>query len=457
MSSFERFKEKLYLSCSGIYLDRITSILISVLIALLVYVGFMVALQSRRTREYFSRHWYYHPNFICVWRVPIGLVGILLYFLFHQHFLGILLFSVSAVSDGIDGLLARSLDLITPVGEEIDPLCDKLTYLPAMLFFAYHGRLDIDLVWIFVAIEAIGQFIVRYVLKRFTNFSVGANNFGKIKAVLCFTLIIYCAVLEDTVRLPNFTTQMLMTCILLSIASSVFKAIPNRFYGDILSLLNLSCGLISIYYIFDRRFVWASIAILAGQVFDLFDGRMAEKHGGTKLGPYLDDIADLVSFGLCPGLLILVKNKMGLSSVLIGAIYFLAVAYRLWRYLQHDKNDPALAPGIFNGLPSPAGAMVAMGACLFWKDPRIIGLIILLTSFLLVSHIRFIHFGRVILRRTPRPLVVIFGFIIVFLSAYLIKVKSAETLGILLLFSFAIYLILGNNRIAGKLFFRNET
>jgi len=428
------------------------------LIALLVYVGFMIALQNRHAREYFSRHWYYHPNFICVWRVPIGLAGILLYFLLHQHFWGILLFSISAVSDGIDGLLARSLDLITPVGEEIDPLCDKLTYLPAMLFFAYHGRLDIDLVWIFVAIEAVGQFIVRYVLKRFTHFSVGANNFGKIKAVLCFTLIIYCAVLEDTVHLPNFTTQMLMTCILLSIASGAFKAIPNRFYGDILSLLNLFCGIISIYYMFHNRFVWAAIAILAGQVFDLFDGRMAEKHGGTNLGPYLDDVADLVSFGLCPGLLILVKGKMALPFALIGAIYFLAVAYRLWRYLQHDKNDQTLALGIFNGLPSPAGAMAAMGACLFfWKSPWwIIGLIILLTSFLLVSHIRFIHFGRVILHRTPRPLVVVFGFIIVFLSAYLIKVRNAETLGILLLFSCAIYLILGNNRIAGKLIFRNE-
>jgi CDP-diacylglycerol--serine O-phosphatidyltransferase len=191
-------------------------------------------------------------------------------------------------------------------------------------------------------------------------------------------------------------------------------------------------------------------------VFDLFDGRMAEKHGGTRFGPYLDDIADLISFGLCPAILIVVKGKTGILPIVFGLLYFLSVAFRLWRYLRHDKDDQTLAPGIFNGLPSPAGAMVTLGACLFWKSLWVTGSIILITSFLLVSHIRFIHFGRVILRRTPRTLVVIFGFIIVLLSAYLIKVKNAETLGILLLISFGIYLILGNNRVAGKLTFHND-
>jgi len=106
-----------------------------------------------------------------------------------------------------------------------------------------------------------------------------------------------------------------------------------------------------------------------------------------------------------------------------------AIGYRLWRYLSKDKHNLSLAPGVFNGLPSPAGAIAALGACLFFKNPWAIYGIILLTVYLLVSHIRFVHFGRVILRRLPRTLIVMFGFVIVFMIAYLIKVRDTEILG----------------------------
>ncbi len=431
-------------------MDKVVSIIIAVSFSLLMYLGFVVALKSERVRGYMGRHWYYHPNAICVWRVFIGLSGILLYFVAGQHAWGILLFTVSAVLDGVDGLIARRCDLITPFGEEIDPLCDKLTYLPPMVFFAYMGLLNLTAVWVLVITEACGQFLIRYIIKRFTKFSVAANNFGKIKAVLCFALIIYCALLGDAFQIPDFSAQMLYVCIILSISSSVFKIIANRFYADILSILNLLCGITGIFLVFQGRYVYTAIAILAGQIFDLFDGRMAEKHGGTRFGPWLDDIADLVSFGMCPGLLILFKGNLELPSFIFGIIYFLAIGFRLWRYLTHDKDDKTLPPGVFNGLPSPAGAMVALGTCLFWENLWMIWAVILLISYLLVSHIRFVHFGRVILRRVPRVFIVIFGFIVVFIIAYLIKARDPEMLGALLLMSFLIYLITSSKMIIRK-------
>ncbi len=234
-------------------MDRVVSIIISVSFSLLMYLGFVVALKSERVRGYMGRHWYYHPNAICVWRVLIGLSGILLYFVAGQHAWGILLFTVSAVLDGVDGLIARRC--LTPLGEELDPLCDKLTYLPPMFFFAYMGLIDVTAVWVLLIIEACGQFLIRYIIKRFTKFSVAANNFGKIKAVLCFTLIIYCALLGDALQIPDFSAQMLYVCIILSISSSVFKTIANRFYADILSILNLLCGITGIFLVFQGRYV----------------------------------------------------------------------------------------------------------------------------------------------------------------------------------------------------------
>ena len=74
-------------------MDRVAFIIISLLISLLVYLGFVFALRGERGRRHICRHWYYHPNAICVWRVFIGILGMLLYFAVAEHFWGILLLS----------------------------------------------------------------------------------------------------------------------------------------------------------------------------------------------------------------------------------------------------------------------------------------------------------------------------------------------------------------------------
>ena len=102
-----------------------------------MYLGFVFALRRESVKTYFSAQWYLHPNMVCAWRVVIGVAGMMLYFMSGYHFWGTLLFTISAVLDGVDGLIARSCGLVTPIGEEIDPLCDKLTYIPAMFFFSF--------------------------------------------------------------------------------------------------------------------------------------------------------------------------------------------------------------------------------------------------------------------------------------------------------------------------------
>ena len=431
-------------------MDRIIYLSISMVISGLMYLAFVLVLKTEKGRDFLGRHWVFHPNAICFWRVVMGVSGTLLFFLAEQHALGILLFTISAVLDGVDGLVARECNLTTSFGEEIDPLCDKMTYLPPILFFAYQGFLSVTAAWVLVGIEVCGQFLVRYIIKRFTLFSVAANNFGKIKAVLCFSLIIYGSFLDDSLPIPDFSEQMLYLCIILSVSSIVFKMIPNRFYADILSLLNLFCGIVGIFLVFQGWYAYATMAILAGQIFDLFDGRMAEKHGGTPLGPWLDDIADLVSFGVCPGLLIIFKGEMTLPFVILGTVYSVAIGYRLWRYLMHDKKDHSLPAGVFNGLPSPAGAVAALGACLFCDRPWAVILIICITAFLLVSHVRFVHFGRVILTRLPRTLIVMFGFVVVFMIAYLIKARDSHMLGALLIICFLTYVIASSRFLIGN-------
>ena len=423
-------------------MERLLVIAASALLGTGFYYWFSSMINKRSMQEFIRSHlWLMHPNAICYWRAAMALGGLIFYFFTGYQALAIVIFTFAAILDGVDGVVARNCDMVTEWGEWLDPMCDKLTYLPPLIGFAYGGILSIKLVWIMVAVELIGQFFARKILALF-SFSVAANNFGKIKAIICFALVIFCALLDKNPSFINVGDEVLTACIVLSSASLLFKFIPNRLYADILSTLNFFCGVTSLYFTYNGRFAWAIFIIILGQLFDLFDGRMAEKHGGTKYGPYLDDIADFVSFGLSPAYIIIGKSGGGLLSWLVALVFFSGVAYRLIRFVTVDKKRTDLPDGIFNGLPSPAGALVVLGAALVFP-PYVLWAIAALSVGLMVSHIRFAHFGRVVLKQIPKPLFFLASATIIITIAFILKTKSVLLFGYLILGSVGIYLVVG--------------
>ncbi len=369
----------------------------------------------------------------------MALAAFYLYFYLGFESTAIFIFTFAAVLDGVDGVVARSCNLVSRLGEWLDPLCDKLTYLPPLIGFAYIGILSVKMIWILVAIEIFGQFFARKVL-TFFDISGAANNFGKIKAIICFALVIFCALLQENPHVINLSDEILLACIILASASIVFKFIPNRLYADILSTLNFFCGIASLVYTHNGQFAKAIIIIIVGQLFDLFDGRMAEKHGGTKYGPYLDDIADFVSFGLAPAY-VMVKSGGSIAWV-FGAAYIIGVAYRLVRFVAVDKKRTDLPEGVFNGLPSPAGALFVLGASLV-VPANMLWAAALISVGLMVSRIRFAHFGRIIIKRIPKPLFFLASATTIVLIAFVFKTKSAQMFGYLILASVVLYMITG--------------
>jgi CDP-diacylglycerol--serine O-phosphatidyltransferase len=412
------------------------------------YLWFTQMVKKPVMREYISSHlWLLHPNSICYWRAAMALVGFVLYFYAGYQAIAIFIFTYAAILDGVDGVVARSCDMATRWGETLDPLCDKLTYLPPLVGFAYLGIMSTKYVWILVVVELVGQFAARSILSRL-SYSVAANNFGKIKAIICFALVIYCALLHGHSKFIDMADEILIACIILSAASVVCKFIPNRLYADILSTLNFFCGLASLILTHNRHFAWAILAIIVGQLFDLFDGRMAEKHGGTKYGPYLDDIADFVSFGLSPAYVIALSAGSWISWT-FGLIYLSGVAYRLIRFVAVDKKRTDLPYGIFNGLPSPAGALVVLGAALV-VPAEYLWLVALFSVAIMVSHIRFAHFGRVILKQIPRPLFFLTCAALVLVIAFIIKTKSVQMFGYLILLAVLSYMVAGRKCLRTK-------
>jgi len=421
-------------------MERLLLIIVAASIGTGFYYWFSRMIHKKSTQEYILSHqWLLHPNAICYWRAAMALIAYVLYFFFAYQALAILIFTFAAILDGVDGVVARNCNLTSQWGEWLDPICDKLTYLPPLIGFAYAGIISTGLVWSLVAIECIGQFFARKILSLL-HFSVAANNFGKIKAIICFALVIYCAFADKNPGVIDMSDEILVACIILSSASVIFKFIPNRLYADILSTLNFLCGLTSLFLTHNQHFVWAILVIIVGQLFDLFDGRMAEKHGGTKYGPYLDDIADFVSFGLAPAYVI-VKSD-GTMAWFFGFVFLIGVAYRLIRFVSVDKKRTDLPDGIFNGLPSPAGALIVLGASLVFQ-PNLLCAVAVLSVGLMVSHIRFAHFGRVILKQIPKPLFFLMSATIIVTIAFVLKTKNSQMFGYLILCSVLLYMIAG--------------
>lgn len=388
-----------------------------------------------------SHQWLLHPNSICYWRTVMAILGFILYFYTHYQSAAIFIFTFAAILDGVDGVVARGCNLGSRWGEWLDPMCDKLTYLPPLFGFAYAGILSIELVWILTVIEFIGQFFARKILS-WLKVSGAANNFGKIKAIICFSLVILCALKDENPGLINIENSILRACIALAFASVAFKFIPNRLYADILSGLNFICGVTALYLTHNDHFVRAICIIIVGQLFDLFDGRMALKHGGTKFGPYLDDIADFVSFGLAPAYVVIEKG--GLLAWPVAMVFITGVAFRLIRFVKKDKNRTDLPTGIFNGLPSPAGAMIVLGACLV-ATPAILWGMTGVSIALMVSHIRFAHFGRIILKQVPKPVFFVISAAVIVILSFIFKTRSGsvQMFGYLILGSAMVYIIIG--------------
>jgi len=421
-------------------MERFLVIVASAVFGTAFFFWFSQAVKKKSMQEYIMSHqWLLHPNSICYWRTAMAGCGFILYFYTPYQSVAIFIFTFAAILDGVDGVVARGCNLGSRWGEWLDPVCDKLTYLPTLIGFAYTGILSIKLVWILVIIEFIGQFFARQIL-AWIKISGAANNFGKIKAIICFGLVILCALMDENPGLVNIADGVLMACIMLSSASVVFKFIPNHLYADILSALNFCCGVASLILTHHHHFAQAICIIIIGQLFDLFDGRMALKHGGTKYGPYLDDIADFVSFGLAPAYVI-VQIGGALAWVFSG-IFILGVAFRLIRFVWVDKKRTDLPDGIFNGLPSPAGALIVLGASLISTPGILWGLTGLSVGFM-VSHIRFAHFGRVILKHTPKPIFFLICASIIVTLSFIFKTKNVQMFGYVILGSVFIYMVAG--------------
>jgi CDP-diacylglycerol--serine O-phosphatidyltransferase len=104
--------------------------------------------------------------------------------------------------------------------------------------------------------------------------------------------------------------------------------------------------------------------MLLASVFDLFDGLVARKLRSSAMGAELDNLSDLISFGLAPAYFVAIWGMVADDghqhvSMVAAVVVVLAVVLRLARFSCTTMKD-----GMFQGMPSPMGALTIVSATL---------------------------------------------------------------------------------------------
>ena len=171
---------------------------------------------------------------------------------------------------------------------------------------------------------------------------------------------------------------------------------------NIFTSINLFCGFYAVIASINGKFVAASLAILIGVMFDILDGKIARAtHTTSRFGIEYDSLADLVSFGLAPGVMVYLwaLRPLGRLGWLAGFLFMACGALRLARF---NSQVDTTSSEYFVGLPIPGAAVMAATTVLFCHrlgisgkiNPVFILLLLYTLSFLMVSTIKYDSFKK---------------------------------------------------------------
>ncbi|MBJ6368291.1 CDP-alcohol phosphatidyltransferase family protein [Snuella sedimenti] len=179
----------------------------------------------------------------------------------------------------------------------------------------------------------------------------------------------------------------------------------KRYIPNALTLLNLLCGSIAVVFAVTNNFTIAALFVFTGIFFDFFDGFAARKLGVQgPLGVQLDSLADMVTSGLVPGIIMykllsvtIDRPEVAAQSAewntllhgdgfngsivpFMGLLITLASAYRLAKFNLDEAQQ-----SYFKGLPTPANTLLIISLPLIieFQNSDIMNAVILNTWFLI--------------------------------------------------------------------------
>jgi CDP-diacylglycerol---serine O-phosphatidyltransferase len=139
-------------------------------------------------------------------------------------------------------------------------------------------------------------------------------------------------------------------------AQPLIHLVPNIF-----TVMSLCAGLTAIRYGLDQRFELALTLLVIAGVLDGLDGRSARLLKITsKLGAQLDSLADFLSFGVAPAVLVYLWTLNQVKGIgwSVALLFATCCALRLARFNAEleDSKQPTWMSRFFTGMPAPAAA-----------------------------------------------------------------------------------------------------
>lgn len=142
------------------------------------------------------------PNILSMIRIALIIAVVVVFFLpFENHYLiaGIILIT-SGVTDILDGFIARTFNMITPLGKALDPFADKLTQFAVLICLATFNLLILIPFSILVVRDAFMFFTGVSIFKK-THETFSAKWYGKVATLYTYTLM--CAMLVFKTQLDE--------------------------------------------------------------------------------------------------------------------------------------------------------------------------------------------------------------------------------------------------------------
>lgn len=185
----------------------------------------------------------------------------------------------------------------------------------------------------------------------------------------------------------------------------------------------LCAGLTGIRFAIGHDFEKAVLAIILAGVLDGIDGRIARLlKAQSRFGAELDSLADNVSFGVAPALVLYLWSLEALPRLgwFAALAYAIACALRLARFNARIDlaDEPRKQAGFLTGVPAPAGAGLVLLPLYLWivtemdmfRNPVWVGLWLVLMAFLMISNVATVSWGRMRPRKAVRlEVIALFG------------------------------------------------
>jgi CDP-diacylglycerol--serine O-phosphatidyltransferase len=196
------------------------------------------------------------------------------------------------------------------------------------------------------------------------------------------------------------------------------KGIPLRaVIPNAVTALALCVGLTGVRFAIAGEWTYAVFAVVAAGVLDGLDGRIARAlKGQSKFGAELDSLADVISFGVSPALImhLWALQHWPRMGWVFALSYAVCMALRLARFnARIDSEDqPHKSAGFLTGVPAPAGAGLMLLPLILWiasdgrldwlRDYRLVAPWAALIAFLAISSLATFSWTSLRLRRSVR-------------------------------------------------------